>query len=304
LNEIVAIINPKSANGRTARAFEDLRPLLPKEIAILHTKSRGHATELTADALRAGAKIIVAVGGDGTIHEVANGFLQGDSPTANESCLAIIPCGTGSDFRRATRIPAEPRAAVELLKTGVRRKIDALRVRHTTTDGKTRVRYAINVVSFGLGGAAVQRSNEMSKALGGRISYAIATTLTAARFSSPLVELRVDDAPFLHSRITQVAAGNGQFHGGGMRICPQALVDDGWIDVTAIGEIALHELARGLPSLYNGSILKHPKASSRRARKLEAFSDETVLVEIDGETAGKLPLEIEIVPAALSLLTV
>jgi YegS/Rv2252/BmrU family lipid kinase len=301
VNETVAIVNPKSANGRTARTFESLSPILPSGIDILHTTSRGHASELTSAALARGARTIVAVGGDGTIHEVVNGFFDGERMIAPDARLAIIPCGTGSDFRRATGIPADPHAAVELLRSGVARSIDVLRVTYSAMDGANGTTHAINVVSFGLGGAAAARSNSMSKAFGGRVSYALAVALTAARFTGNDVELRIDDEAPVRSRITQFAAGNGQFHGGGMRICPEAALDDGWIDVTIVGNVTFGELVRGLPSLYNGQILSHPKVSKYRAMKVEAFSDETVLIEADGEAVGKLPLKISILPGAINL---
>ncbi|HEX4998792.1 MAG TPA: diacylglycerol kinase family protein [Terriglobia bacterium] len=300
-NGLVVIANPRAANGKAARVIARLAPRLPAH-TLLHTESPGHATELAAEMLHQGAHTIVAAGGDGTIHEVVNGFFDAGAPIAPDARLAIIPCGTGSDFRRGAHIPADPEAAAGLVSNGVAKPIDALRVTYTTASEEQRTEYAINVVSFGLGAEATARANRMSKALGGRLTYALAALMSAAQFECPAVEIRIDGHADFQGRMLQVAAGNGRFHGGGMEICPQAAMDDGWIDVTRIGPLGMGGILRNLPLLYRGRILTLRATSSCRAKSVTASSRERVLVELDGETRGMLPIEIAILPAALNLL--
>jgi diacylglycerol kinase (ATP) len=133
-------------------------------------------------------------------------------------------------------------------------------------------------------------------------SYLVATLQTALTFRGNSVTLKIDEAPPVEERILNVAIGNGQYHGGGMWACPGASIDDGFLDVTVIRYLSLFGLLKGMPTLYNGSILTHPKVKAYRAKRVEAKSKETVLIEIDGEPVGRLPVEIAIAPKAVRVL--
>jgi len=122
---------------------------------------------------------------------------------------------------------------------------------------------------------------------------------TALRFQGKQVILQLDDSKTLNVQITNVAAGNGQYHGAGMWICPGAIIDDGLLDVTVVRHLRLPELVRNVRVLYNGGILSHPKVESYRVKSLRAESHETVLLEIDGEPLGQLPVEVSVVPQAI-----
>jgi diacylglycerol kinase (ATP) len=298
----VVILNPRAGRGRAAGAWAAVRGHLPGSVEVLETGAPGHATTLARGALRGGATTIVAVGGDGTLSEVVDGFFERDRPVAPGARLALVHHGTGSDFARSVNLPESAAALAGIIADGAVRLIDVMRVRYTAPDGDIRTRHAVNVVSFGLGGAVAARANRSSRRLGGRITLLGATLRTLLRFSPIAVRLALDDAPIVTASVVQVAIGNGQFHGGGMRVCPEARLDDGWLDVTVVGELALWQFVRALPQLYDGRIHAHPRVWSARIRRLEAGSDETVPIEIDGEPLGHLPLEIAIVPRALRLL--
>jgi YegS/Rv2252/BmrU family lipid kinase len=299
---IVAVLNPKSANGRTARVWSSLQKYLPAGIEVHETRAPGHAIELTSSAIREGARTIIAVGGDGTINEVVNGFFDGDRLIAPDAALGIIPHGTGSDLRRTLRIPLDGRKAAEVIRAGVSRPIDIARVAYTRMDGTPAARYSLNVTSFGMGGAVAARANRSSKALGGKVSMLLATLVTALQYGGKSVTLNLDRSQRIDVPIMNVAVGNGQFHGGGMWVCPQASLDDGLLDVTIIRYLSVPQLIRGLPTLYNGNIQIHPKVTCYRARCIEARAHDTTLVEIDGEALGKLPVEISVVPRAIRML--
>ena len=102
--------------------------------------------------------------------------------------------------------------------------------------------------------------------------------------------------------MTNVVVGNGQYHGGGMWVCPRASIDDGVMDVTLIRDLTLFELVKSLPALYNGRIYEHPKVESYRAKQVHAVSDDLALIEIDGEPLGRLPIEISVLPGAIRVL--
>jgi diacylglycerol kinase (ATP) len=298
----VAILNPRAGRGRATGAWAAIQPHLPGSVEVLETQSRGHASTLARHALRRGATTVVAVGGDGTISEIVDGFFAGDRPVSPGARLALVPHGTGSDFSRSVSLPTSAAALAGVIAGGSVMPIDVIRVRYTAPDGSLQLRHAINVVSFGLGGAVAARADRSSRRFGGGVTFLAATLRTALRFSPLSVGLALDRAPVVSATIMQVAVGNGQFHGAGMWVCPEARLDDGWLDVTVVGELALWQLVRALPRLYDGRIHTHPRVWSARIRRLEAVSDETVPIEIDGEPLGRLPLEIAIVPRALPLL--
>ena len=299
---IVAVFNPKSGSGKTAETWAKVWAHLQEPAEALQTKRRGHAVELTANAIQRGAEIVIAVGGDGTINEVVNGFFENGQPLSGNVSLGIVPHGTGSDFSRTLKLPTDERKLAAVIKNRERHMIDVLQVRYTRMDGTQALRYSINMTSFGIGGAVAARANAAPKLFGGSIAYMLATLNTALGFPGNHVTLHLDNATTIDAHVTNVAAGNGQYHGAGMWVCPGASVDDGLIDVTIINYMPLFELLKSLPLFYNGGIYGHPKVQSYRVKRLTADSTEHVLIEIDGEPLGRLPIEISILPRALRIL--
>src|SRR5947208_5739581 len=301
---VAAIVNPRSANGRTGRIWPRIHAELRKvlgEVRVFHTRSPRHAIDLTAAALQAGHRTILAIGGDGTVNEVVNGFLSNGRAPVSEAVLGVIPQGTGSDFRRALRLPLDERAAIRAIQTADARPVDVMSVTYRTSEGVALSRYAVNVVSFGMGGAVAARVNRTSKALG-KVSFLIATVATTLRFQGNTVSLRIDGAELQNVSISNVAVGNGPYHGGGMWACPRAVMDDGVLEVTIIENMPAWEIFRDIRYLYNGRIYEHPKVRYSRATRLEATSDQPTLLEIDGEPLGQLPLKIEVIPKAIRIL--
>lgn len=278
----VAIVNPKAGS---AKPFQ-----LPLPADVLETKAPGHAIELTRQAIKQGARTIIAVGGDGTINEVVNGFFENEKPISPDVELSIVPRGTGSDFMRVLS-RAIPR--------GDKRMIDLMKVEYTTMDGSSRSRYSINVTSFGMGGEFAARVNQVPKPRRSRLAFFAAMLQTAWSFPGNSVTLQFDNSRGMDARVMHVAVGNGQYHGGGMWVCPGAILDDGMLDVTIIRHLKLPQLVKSLPTLYGGGIYSHPKVESHRVKHIKAESRERVLIEADGEALGYLPLQISVVPKAI-----
>lgn len=269
---------------------------------MMETRGAGHAIDLASSAIKSGAKTIVAIGGDGTINEVVNGFFENEQLIAGDVALAIVPHGTGSDFKRVLNLPTDERRTAAIIQNGDPRMVDLLKIRYTTAEGRTALRYGINVTSFGLGGLVADRTNGAPKTLGGKIAFLVSTLRTAFSFPGNRVKLVLDERKTIEANVMNVAAGNGQYHGGGMWVCPGASIDDGLLDVTVIKHLAPAELLKGLPALYNGGIYGHPKVQAFRVKHLEADSKELTLIEIDGEPLGRLPIEISILPQTLRIL--
>ena len=301
---IAAIVNPRAADGRAERRWPELRPQMEAVLGALEvyqTTAPGHAIELTRKALGQGARTVIAVGGDGTVSEVVNGFFDGTQPVAAGVVLGIIPLGTGSDLCRTLGLPLEERAALEVIRRGATRRIDLESARFETLEGRPGQRLGVNITSFGMGGLVAARANRASKWLGGKALFQWTTLRTALTFRGNTVRLRLDGRELPPVKITNVAVGNAQFHGAGMWACPRAVVDDGLLDVTVFRYLSLLEIVGAFPRLYNGKIYEHPKVEFHRARRVEATAEEPAYLEVDGEPVGRLPLEITVLPQALTV---
>ena len=298
---VVAIVNPVSGRGDAAKAWNKVQAHLKAPVRTLETKGPGHAMELTANAIRDGAETIVAVGGDGTINEVVNGFFEQDKLISDAATLGILPHGTGSDFQRSLILPESDEGAAALIQGEKSRLVDVLKVRYTKPEGAWASRYSVNMTSFGMGGIVASRLSR-SRILSGRASFVVATLRTAATFAGSSVTISFDNSTTIETRVTNVAVGNGQYHGGGMLACPRAEIDDGFLDVTVIQFLGLTQLVGSLRLLYNGKIYSHPKVQFFRAKSVRADSKQPTLIELDGEPLGRLPIEIFLVPRALRIL--
>jgi YegS/Rv2252/BmrU family lipid kinase len=231
---------------------------------------------------------IVAIGGDGTVNEVVNGFFENGVPIAPEASFALIPYGTGGDFRRTLEIPLEFAGAVAVVAANHRRKIDVGKLAFTTHAGGTAVRMFANIASFGVSGVVDRLVNESGKKLG-RLSFMLATARATWSYKNQRVQLVFDGGDRVEATINTVAVANGRFFGGAMMVAPAAELDDGMFDVVCMGDLTFGDLLKSGRRLYKGTHLGMAKVTSRRAR----------VVEADGEAPGRLPARFEIVPAAL-----
>lgn len=292
----VFLVNPAAENGAAGRRW----PELAHEAASLglqgdtrFSERPGHLTELAREAA-ADADLLVAVGGDGTVNEVVNGIAGLDVE------LALIPRGTGGDFVRTFGIPRKLDRAVEVALRGRTRAIDLGRGRYRSWAGEDEESYFANIASAGMSGAIAKRTNETSKALGGKVSYAWATVAVFSRWRSDEVRVRVDGTEQA-GRMHDVIVANGRYLGGGMKMVPEAEPDDGLLDVLLIGDLTKRDLLLTMPKTYRGKHLPHPKATVLRGTTVEIDAPEPLPVELDGEQPGTTPVRFQIVPRALRL---
>ena len=244
--------------------------------------------------MREGARLLVVVGGDGSVNEVANGIAGLDGE------IAVIARGTGWDFVRTYGIPRKVEAAVNVALNGRTREIDLGRAHFRRWDGSEAESIFANIASAGMSGAIAQRANETTKALGGKVSYAWATLTVFARWHNDDVLVTVDGER-REGRMHDVVVANGRFFGGGMMICPEAQPDDGVFDVLLIGDLTKRDLLLTLPKTYKGRHLPHPKAELLQGAVVEIDAPRPLPVELDGEQPGTTPVRFEVVPKALRL---
>jgi diacylglycerol kinase (ATP) len=237
--------------------------------------------------------LLVVVGGDGSVHEVANGIAGRKGIE-----LAVIPRGTGWDFARSLGLPRNTDRAIEVALSGKTRTIDLGRATYRLWAGGEGQSFFANVASAGMSGAIAQRANDSSKAFGGKASYLWATFAVFARWSSTEIQVSVDGEN-RHARMHDVIVANGPYVGGGMKICPGAEPDDGTFDVLLIGDLTKRDLVLTMPKIFRGTHLPHPKAELLRGAHVSVDAAEPLPIELDGEQPGTTPARFEIVPQAL-----
>ena len=300
---IAVIVNPVAGGGRTGRRWPQLHETMKEvldDFTVFHTKYRGHATVLTKQALRSGYTRIVSVGGDGTHHEILNGFFDDYLPINPAASLAIVPQGTGSDLARTLGI-YKSRDAIELIRHGKSMRVDIGRVTFTREDGERGVRYFINIADFGIGGAIVKRIEGSKRRFGTKVAYLWALLRTLATYKVQHMTVQVDGEVF-EDEFLDVIVANGQYYGGGIRVAREAELDSGHFEVICVPRVSFWEALPNLLKLYDGSFVENPRwARTFKGTRIVAQSRDEVLVDLDGEGPGTLPAGIELLPAALKL---
>ncbi|MCX5299436.1 diacylglycerol kinase [Streptomyces sp. NBC_00193] len=305
--EITLFVNPTAGSGRAAHAAQPAASALREAGFSVRTVVGGDAPDALARlraAVREGTGAVIAVGGDGMVSLALQALAGTLVP------LGVGAVGTGNDFARAMGLPVrEParagRLAAEALKEGRVREIDLGRVAGAgegagARDGAGGTWYG-TVLCSGFDSRVNDRGNRMRLPLG-RFKYDLAMALELAAFRPFPYRITLDGGPVLETEATLVAVGNGSSYGGGMRICADAVPDDGLFDVVVVGDCSRSTLLKVFPRVYKGTHVDHPKVTVHRAAKvtLEAAG---ITAYADGEPLGPLPVTARCVPAALRLLT-
>ena len=302
---ILFIVNPASGGGKTAhdwKAIESWLPStgLPYETAM--TTRPMEAVEIAKANVRASRPVVVAVGGDGTLNEVVNGFFHNGAPIPTSTRMAMVPLGTGGDFRRTLRIPLDPHQAIEVLKTGVPRRLDVGCVTYRGNDGNTQVRHFINIADAGWGGEVVRRVNAGKKRSGG-LTFTLTALMSLMAWRNKPMRVIIDGEA--HDVVAQqVVVANCQYFGGGMRMAPNASPTDGVFDVIVVGDAGKIESLRGLSQIREGRHLDdhNPKITVMYGKRIEVTSPKQVRIDIDGEDPGMVPALFEIQPGSIEFL--
>lgn len=294
------IVNPAAGAHSTRRKWQHISRLLSHAgLSFDHefTEGVGHAIELARTAVSDGYHYLVAVGGDGTVNEVANGILG--STGASSTALGVISTGTGSDFARSVGIPRHYVSACSHL-TSQRRTLIDVGVVEYKSNGQSLQRFFVNVAGIGFDAAVVENTERLPKYFGGTVPYLASLLRTLFGYRNKSVILRIGDKVEA-ARILNVVVANGSYVGGGMHIAPDASLNDNLLDVVVIGDIGKFELLKAVPMVYKGTHVTHPKVRVEKAANITVESSERILVYADGELLGEGPATFRLMPAALNV---
>lgn len=303
------ILNPAAGGGLAMRKVGEIGEVLRRyelKHEIVLTRASGHATELARAARTDGVDVVAIVGGDGTLNEVAQAYVDAEGAPIAGPDLALVPCGTGGDFKKTLGMSGALDEAIGRIRHGARRPIDLGVLRLATSGGTTRTMAFVNVASFGIGGqvdALVNRAKGYKELLGGRLTFFGATLRAMAEYKNASVRVKVDGATWFEGPAFNVAIANGRFFGGGMMIAPQADPSDGRFEVVAVGNLSRTEVLGLTPKIYRGAHLSSDGVRVTSGVRVEAEAIHpwaSVLADVDGEQPGRLPLRATVVKGALA----
>lgn len=300
--ELTVIVNPHAGRRHVGREIPELERQLRArglDYRLLRTEGRGDATRFAREALQAGGRFLVAVGGDGTVHEVVNGMLdEVGKPIVPDAVLGVVAAGSGCDFIRTFGLPGDATRACHHLTGDNTYPLDVGKITYTTAEG-TDVRYFANIAEAGLGAAVAARAERMWPRLG-QAKYFIGFWLTMPRFKLANVAVRADRKTY-EGPAYLVIVGNAQYNGGGMKVSPRSYPGDGVLDVLVFKGPRSDSFTL-IPKVYRGEHVPHDHVEEFRVkRELVVEADRPLPIEADGEVLGTTPATFEVIAQPIRL---
>lgn len=300
---MLLIANPQAGRGRNAvlPVLTQMLDATDLEYRVATTAGPAHATELAADAVTSGEhRFVVAVGGDGTVHEVVNGLVDAEAgrPRADDIVLGVVAGGSGCDFLKTFGLPADPRRIVRHLEGEALFPIDLGRVRYVDCDGQPATRVFANIAEAGWGGDVTDRANRLPRWVGP--TRYVAAIFLATMQMKPVQTTVVVDHTEVTEPMTEVVIANGQFFGGGLKVAPRALPDDGKLNVQTWRSKPT-DVFRDLPKVRVGEHLSRPDIREYQSANVHVEGVTPLTVEADGEVLGTTPATFDVLSDCLRL---
>ncbi len=297
------IINPKANGGRMGKQWDDIQQFLTSNNIDFFSKKtthQNHATELAIEAIENGFRKIIAVGGDGTGNEVANGILQQTIIHSSEITFALLPVGTGNDWVKTHSIPKNLDTWIEVLKKGKTIYQDAGLVNYMANEKKLE-RYFINVAGMAYDAFSVHLTKGKNWRFP-KIQYLLHALRGLFKYKIHRAKLIFDDKEVIDFFYI-INVGICKYSGGGMQLVPHAIPDDGKFALTFARRLSKLAVILNTYRFYNASLLEHSKVEGFFTKKIrvETMDNKPTGVEVDGEYIGETPVEFSILPKALKI---
>ncbi|KLO21104.1 hypothetical protein X275_10160 [Marinitoga sp. 1197] len=303
MEKIFVIVNPNSAGSKTKEIWPDIKAYLKKagfSFKYAFTKGKMHAKDLTIEAIKTGFSNIICVGGDGTLNEIVNGVFSQNFKNPEDIVVGIIPSGTGNDWGKTVGIPDNYIQAIDVLK---RKRIfvqDVGKVEYYRNDKKLE-RFFVNIAGMFFDAEVTRNANKSKeKNKGGSFSYLLNLLTTLFKYNSQSAEITIDNYSF-KEKIFTMAVGICKYSGGGMKILPHAIPDDGFFDITLVKDVPKLLVIKNIKKIFDGSFVKLKWVKQFKAKKAEIKSKEKIYLEVDGESLGHTPFRFTILKKVLNI---
>ena len=304
-DEWLVIVNPNAGRGKGKADWDKTAALLSRyelPFSVFFTEKKMDAADIAVKGISGGFRKIMTMGGDGTLNEVVNGVFTQSVCDPTDIIIAMIPVGTGNDWGKMFGIPSDYEQAIKIIKE-TNLFLHDIGVVDFYNGKESARRYFLNIAGLGFDSVVVKRTNaHKDKGRSGKTIYLLNLLLSLIGYKSTRAEINVDGQK-ISNNIFTVSIGNGKYSGGGMKQTPFAIPDDGLLDVTVIGDMSKPEIIWNLSLLYNGKILEHPKIKGFKGKNIKITSEETVFVEVDGESLGHTPIEFNIIPKSIRIVS-
>lgn len=304
--KLTIIRNPNAASGEGMKIWPEVRKALLDQglqFEDIRTEYPGHATELAREAISKGSRFIAAMGGDGTVNEVANGILGQSICNPIEILFTQIPVGTGNDWSRTMNIPKKYSEIALMLKNGIEKIQDVGLMSYFDEKGKEMQRYFVNMAGMGFDASVGERANKNKaagkKGIGGYIS-ALLGTLFSYRVKP--MSIKVDGQKKGDFQLFSLSAGICIYCGAGMKQCPDASYNDGQLDITLIEKISKLKVIANIPALFSGKFVNNKEVHQLRGKYIEIANHKETLLEVDGEVLGSGSCVLSVLPESLRVL--
>lgn len=290
------IVNPIAGSGKGLDDYPLISKLLRDnniKCEAVFTEHKCHATELTVSAIDAGFRHIIVIGGDGTLHEVVNGIYIQKSAAPEDVTIAMISVGTGNDWIRMLGIPRRYSEAIRAIREGYTFLQDVASVEYEESHYR-QVRYMANVAGIGFDAAVIRRlQNQNTKKHLGKTSYLWSLVRSFFSHKSTGVKIWVDDKLIFNDLLFSMAIGVGKYNGGGIQQLPEAVADDGLLDITIIKPLHWWNIVFRIRRLFNGTIYSIGHVQYAQGEKIRVESTPEAPLEVDGELLGGTPIELK-----------
>jgi diacylglycerol kinase (ATP) len=292
---IAVVLNPGAGGGKTLKVLPRVHEALKalnRPYHVYLTTAAGDGEAAAARFAQEGASVVLAVGGDGTIQEVANGLCSCKSTVP----MGVVPTGNGSDFARTIGASKKVEESIAKACSGYVRAIDVGLA--TFEDGTSRI--FTNIAGLGFDSIVAERAARTKFLPGANLPYLAASLRTLVNYKN--IDVSIDiDGQIIETRAVFVQVANAKFMGGGYKIAPTADIEDGLLDLALVGDLTKSDLLKTLPKVYSGNHVHHPKFQLISGKRIRVETAKPARVQLDGELIGSAPVTFSVLPGALML---
>lgn len=303
--EWFVIVNPNAGRRKGERDWPEIARLLAAaniRYKSVFTQHRIHAIRMARKYVEMGYRNIIVVGGDGTMNEVVNGIFTQSKRPSNSITVGLIPVGTGNDWCRMFGIPYDYKSAIDVI-TGDKTFLQDVGWVKFQQEGKEKNRYFVNMAGMGYDALVAEKTNKQKdQGKGGPLSYMLNIFSSLFSFKETMIEISVDGEYVLKAPVFTMNVGICKFNGGGMMQLPNAIPDDGILDITVIKKLSRFKVVSSVAKLYDGSFTRMPQVKTFKGKSIVINSKPEVYMEADGESLGHSPFKFGIVPKSLKVI--